>query len=112
MGARKATDCYFDKTHLCSEVERGIAIVCEVRVLQAFWVVLDYPFEECKVFEMDSPADAKGDVNPEQDQLSCGVGYVYEVDLHICYGYCTFLMEGRMPLTGCIAQASYDGYPR
>ena len=50
-------------------MERGIAIVCEVGVLQGFWVVLDYPFEECKVFEMDSPADAKGDVNPEQCQL-------------------------------------------
>ncbi len=91
-------------------MERGIAIVCEVRVLQAFWVVLDYPLEECKVFEMDSPADAKGDVNPEQGQLSCGVEYVIEVDLHIRYGYRTFIMEGRMPLTSCIVQANYDGY--
>ena len=86
MGTGKATHCYFDKPQLCSEVERGIAIVREVRVLQAFWVVLDYPFEECKVFEMDSPADAKGDVNPEQGQLSCGVEHVNEVDLHLRYG--------------------------
>ena len=70
MGIGKATHCYLDKTQLCCEVERGIAIVCEVGVLQVVGIVLDYPFEEGKVFEMDSPADAKGDVNPEQGYLS------------------------------------------
>ena len=65
LGSGEATHCYFNKPQLCSEVEGGIAIVCEVRVLQAFGVVLDYSLEECKVFEIDSPADAKGDVNPE-----------------------------------------------
>ena len=64
-GPGEATHRYLDKPQLCSEVERGIAIICEVGVLQALWVVLDYSFEECKVFQMDSPADAKGDVNPE-----------------------------------------------
>lgn len=65
-----STHCYLDKPQLCSEVKRGIAIVCEVRVLQAFRIVLDYSFKEGKVFEMDSSADAKGDVNPEQGQMS------------------------------------------
>ena len=112
MGTGEATHCNFEKIHLGSEVERGIAIVCEVRVLQAIWVVPDDPFEECKVFEMNSTADAKGDVNPEQGQLSCGVVYVNEVDLHIRHGYGTFIMEGRMPLTSCIVQANYDGCSR
>ena len=109
MGTGEATYRYLDKPQLCSEVERGIAIVCEVRVLQALWAVLDYSFEECKVFEMDSPADAKGDFNPEQGQLDRGVGYVIEVYLHIPHGYCTFIVEG-MPLRGCIVHPSYDGY--
>ena len=61
---------------------------------------------------MDSPADAKGGVNPERGQLSCGGEYVIEVTLHIRYGYHTLIMEGRMPLTSCIVQASYDGYSR
>lgn len=70
MVTGKATHCYFDKPQLCSEVERGVAIVCEVGVLQVFWVVLDNSFEQGKVSEMDSPADAEGDVNPDQGQLS------------------------------------------
>ena len=59
------THCYLDEAQLCSEMERRVAIICEVRVLQAFGVVLDYSFEERKVFEMDGPADAKGNVNPD-----------------------------------------------
>ena len=55
---------------------------------------------------MDSPANAKGGVNPERGQLSCGGEYVIEVTLHIRYGYHTLIMEGRMPLTSCIVQAS------
>ena len=70
MHTGEATHCYFNKPQLCSEVERGIAIVCEVRVLQAFGIVLDYSLEESKVFEVDSPADAKGNVNPKQGQPS------------------------------------------
>ena len=45
-------------------MERGVAVVGEVWVLQAFGVVLDYAFEEGEVFEVDGAADADGDVNP------------------------------------------------
>lgn len=58
---------------------------------------------------MDGPADAKGDVNPEQGQLDCGVGYVIEEYLHIRHGYRTCVVEG-MRRRGCMVQASYDGF--
>ena len=45
-------------------MERGVAVVCEIRVLQALGVVLDDAFEEGEVFEVDGSADADGDVNP------------------------------------------------
>lgn len=45
-------------------MERGVAIVCKVWVLQAPGVVLDDAFEEGEVFELDGSADADGDVNP------------------------------------------------
>lgn len=45
-------------------MERGVAIVCEVGVLQALGVVLDDAFEEGEVFEVDGSADADGDVDP------------------------------------------------
>ena len=45
-------------------MERGVAIVCEVWVLQAFGVVFDDAFEKGEVFEVDGAADADGDVNP------------------------------------------------
>ena len=47
-----------------SEVEGGVALVCEIWVLQALGVVLDDTFEEGEVLETDGSADADGDVNP------------------------------------------------
>lgn len=45
-------------------MERGVAVVCEVGVLQALGVVLDDAFEEGEVFEADSSAYANGNVDP------------------------------------------------
>lgn len=56
---------YIQQIKLCSQVERGVAIVGEVWVLQALGVVLDDAFEEGEVFEVDGSADTDGDVNPE-----------------------------------------------
>ena len=46
-------------------MERGVAIFGEVRVLQAFGVVLDDTREEGEVFEVNGAADADGYVNPD-----------------------------------------------
>ena len=45
-------------------MERGVAAVGEVRVPDALGVVLDDAFEKGKVFKMDGPTEADGNVNP------------------------------------------------
>ena len=58
------THGYVQKAQLRGEVERGVALVCEIWVLQALGVVLDDAFEEAEILETDGSADADGDVNP------------------------------------------------
>ena len=52
------------QVQLCGQVERGVAVVGEVGVLEALGVIFDDAFEEGEVFEVDGSADADGDVNP------------------------------------------------
>ena len=59
-----STHGYVQEAQLRGEVERGVALVCEIWVLQALGVVLDDAFEEGEVLETDGSADAYGDVNP------------------------------------------------
>ena len=59
-----STHSYIQQTQLGSQVQRGVAIIGEVGVLQALGIVLDDTFEEREVVEVDGSADADGDVNP------------------------------------------------
>ena len=79
------TYSYIEQTQLCGEVERGVAIVRKIGILEAFGVVLDDAFEEAQVLEVDRPANASRNVNPvgceqaEQAEME----EVRIMDLHI-----------------------------
>ena len=68
-------------------MERGVAIVCEVWVLQALRVALDDASEKGEVFEVDGSADADGDVSPTLCQESL-VGMLGMADSHTIYSTC------------------------
>ena len=55
---------YVHQAQLRGQVERRVAVVGEVGVLEAPGIVLDDAFEEGEVFEVDGSADADGDVSP------------------------------------------------
>ena len=66
-------------------MERGVALVCEIWVLQALGIVLDDAFEEGEVLETDGSADADGDVYPgggEGGWLELGIWEVELTDSH------------------------------
>ena len=58
------TDDNVETSKLGGDVERCIAIVGEIWVLQILGVVLDDSFEEGQIVEMDCTPDTSGDVNP------------------------------------------------
>ena len=63
-GKIASTHSYVQETQFSGQMQRRVAIVGEVGVLQACGIVFDYASEEGEVFEVDSPADADGDVDP------------------------------------------------
>lgn len=69
-------------------MQRGVAVVCVVWVLELSGVVLDNAFEEAKVLEVDGSADACGGVNPRVCKF-CGAGGKR--------GLLTWLLRGRKP---------------
>ena len=73
---------YVQQAQLRGEVERGVALVCEIWVLQALGVVLDDAFEEGEVLETDGSADADGDVNPRGIFIRVGIWGVELADSH------------------------------
>lgn len=77
-----STHGYVQEAQLRGEVERGVALVCEVRVLEVLGVVLDDAFEEGEVLEADGSADADGDVNPLGVLVRVGFWEVELADSH------------------------------
>ena len=67
-------------------MQRGVAIVGEVGVLQVLGVVLDYAFEEGEVLEVDGSADADGDLSPLETSGLRG---------WICLGWADYLHDGH-----------------
>ncbi len=51
----------FEEAKSCGEVEGGVAVVVEIRVLEIFRVVFDYALDEGEVVEVDGAAKADGD---------------------------------------------------
>ena len=77
-----STHGYVQEAQLRGEVERGVALVCEVWVLQVLGVVLDDAFEEGEVLKTDGSADADGDVNPLGFLVRVGFWEVEMADSH------------------------------
>ena len=77
-----STHGYVQEAQLRGEVERGVALVCEVWVLEVLGVVLDDALEEGEVLETDGSADADGDVNPLGFLVRAGFGEVQMADSH------------------------------
>ena len=57
-GGVRGGDAYGDleEAKLCGEVEGGVAVVAEVRVLKALGIVFDYAFDEGGIVEVDGSA--------------------------------------------------------
>lgn len=51
----------FEEAKTCGEVEGGIAVVVEIRILEIFGVVFDYALDEGEVVEVDGAAKADRD---------------------------------------------------
>ena len=75
-----STHGYVQQAQLRGEVERGVALVREIWVLQALGVVLDDAFEESEVLETNGSADADRDVNPGRGSFGKSWGF-WEVEL-------------------------------
>lgn len=53
----------FQQAELSGEVQRGIAIVVEIGVLETAWVVLDDALEQYEIVQLDRSANSNGNVN-------------------------------------------------
>lgn len=53
-----------EQAQSCGQMERCVAIVCKVGVLDVLRVVFDDALEEGEVFEVDGTSDAGGDIDP------------------------------------------------
>lgn len=70
-----------DKALLCCQVQRGVALVVEVRVLQPVRVVANDPLDQREIIQHYGAAKAPGDINPAS-YISTNVWSEPVVDLH------------------------------
>ena len=70
---RKAAYGNFQQAELSGEVQRGIAIVVEVGVLETAWVVLGDALEQYEIVQLDRSANSNGNVDChfEDQNQSC-----------------------------------------
>lgn len=60
----RSTHSDFQASEPCGEVERSVALVCEIWVLEVAGVILDDALDEREVVQVDGTAEAERGVDP------------------------------------------------